>query len=104
MRMTQAMGLPRAAKEFLREFAERINYCEYCERSDGYKCDVLYWVGMFDDEPVFKYHLKDGTKAEEFVQVEIWHSGPMIWKGLRVGAQEFIWDQEDIDRETQTEV
>jgi hypothetical protein len=60
--------------------------------------------GMFDDLPLYRYPLKDGRIATEYVQEEHWSSGPMIWLALRIegkGETETLtWEQKDISQVT----
>ncbi len=90
MRCTQPMGLAPVAVEFLKQNAVVFNGCEHCGRNDGYERKVIGQTGMFDEMDLHEYPLKDGRVAREFVQGEIWSSGPMIWTALEVGH----WDQQ----------
>jgi len=52
---------------------------------------------MFDEEHLRRYDLTDGRTADEFVQEEIWSSGPMVWLGLKVSdGTMFKHPEEDI--------
>ena len=113
IRMHQHMGLSIDALAFLDENALYAP-CQCCGVS-GRSIDdckipskqrVSYevYTGMFDDEyPLYVYTLKDGMIAEEFVQVDPWSSGPVIFLGLRVIDQDvgetinkFEWTEEEI--------
>jgi hypothetical protein len=99
MRCTQPMGLPLKAETFLHNNAERLDVCDHCGRDSGFKTEVIDRIGMFEDLPLLRYTLKDGTQATEYVQTEIWSSGPMIWLGLRTIQQNFEWDKSEITEE-----
>jgi len=96
MRCSQPQGLPSEAIAFLEENAIRIDLCPHCGRDDGYMKKHIGSIGMFDDVPMYEYNLKNGDIAVEYVQEEIWSSGPMIWLGLKVGDKKFEWKKEDI--------
>lgn len=91
IRCSQPQGLPPEAIEFLKQNAVRLNPCTHCLRDDGYKKEIIDTCGMFDDVDLYCYTLSDGDTAIEFVQQEIWSSGPMIWFGLRCKKCIFIW-------------
>ena len=96
MRCSQPQGLPSEAIAFLEEKAIRINLCLHCGRDDGYMKKEIGVTGMFDDVFLYEYNLKNGDIAVEYVQQEIWSSGPMIWFGLKIGNKKFEWKKEDI--------
>jgi hypothetical protein len=104
MRCTQMVGLPKEAYDFLKDNAKLNEYCEYCHRSSGYVRKEIGVTGMFSEEKLFEYQLKDGKVAKECVQSSRWSSGPMIWLELRVSdGRVFSWAQKDI-REANEEV
>jgi hypothetical protein len=87
------MGLPDEAVTFLAANAVRANPCSHCDRDDGPVSKVVGHVGMFDDLALREYELTDGRTAKEFVQEEIWSSGPMIWVALELSDGTRIeWD------------
>lgn len=91
------MGLPESAVAFLHKNAKRLHPCEHCNRDSGPVCREIGRTGMFDDLEILEYELNDGRSATEFVQEEIWSSGPMIWMGLRISdGTEFRWSEEEI--------
>lgn len=97
MRCSQPQGLPQEARDFLTANAIVKNHCVKCNRHDGYEAEKIGSVGMFDDVPVNKYKLKDGTFATEFVQHCIWSSGPMEWFGLHLeDGREFLWPEDEL--------
>ena len=96
MRCSQPQGLPQEAIEFLEENAARKDPCTHCGRDSGYETKEIDRCGMCEDTPIIAYLLKDGTWAEEYLQGEIWSSGPMMWLGLKVGDKKFEWKEEDI--------
>jgi hypothetical protein len=87
------MGLPPDAISFLEENVIRVNPCPHCKRDDGYEVKEIRRTGMYDDTPMLAYKLKDGTWAEEYMQYEVWSSGPMMWFGLQAGDKKFEWDE-----------
>lgn len=91
IRCSQPQGLPPEAVEFLKNNAVKINQCTCCLRYDGYSREIIDTCGMCDDVDLYCYALVNGDTATEFVQEEIWSSGPMIWFGLRCKNSEFIW-------------
>ena len=97
-RSSQPMGLPKKAREFLATNAVKLGYCEHCKRDSGYEREEAERTGMFgDDVPVFRYKLTNGSFAEEFVQEEVWSSGPMMWFGLKVpGGPDILWCEAEI--------
>lgn len=90
------MGLPGDAEGFLRAHAVRVDECLKCRRHSGYKTEVIGTYGMFDELELLKYHLANGTTAEESVQYEVWSSGPMTWLSLKCGDVEFEWLEEEM--------
>lgn len=100
MRCSQSRGLPKEAGEFLRNFAEVKDFCRCCGRDDGYvKEQINEPQGFFSDPALFKYTLRDGSTADEYIQREIWDSGPVTWLGLDVGGRKYEWTQDDINTE-----
>lgn len=91
MRCSQPYGLPDHAEEFLSDNASRVDQCPHCERHDGYRKEVIGTYGMFDELELYRYTLLDGSTADEFVQGEIWSSGPMIWLALKWKDADFRW-------------
>jgi hypothetical protein len=101
MRCSQPQGLSKEAEDFLRENARVKDFCPCCGRDSGYikeQINETDHTQAFDDCALFRYHLKDGIAAEEYVQFEVWDSGPMTWLGLKVGERKFEWSQDDINR------
>lgn len=96
IRCSQPQGLPLEAVEFLKDNAVKINQCTCCYRHDGYQKEVVDTCGMFDDIDLYCYTLVDGSTATEFVQEELWSSGPMIWIGLKWQGSEFKWASSEI--------
>jgi hypothetical protein len=96
MRCSQPQGLSSEAMEFLSQNAIKLNQCTCCQRHDGYKKEVIDTCGMYDDVDLYRYTLVDGTMADEFVQYEVWSSGPMIWFGLRWQGAEFVWHSDEL--------
>jgi len=98
MRCTQPMGLPPEAYAFLLDNTVRRNVCPTCNRDDGPVCEVIGSTGMFDDLPLHQYTLTDGRTATEFVQAEVWSSGPMIWLALDLSdGTKIEWPPEEIE-------
>lgn len=97
MRCTQPYGLSPAARAFLHEQGLRDDPCSHCGRDSGYVKEKYGNVPGAGDLPLFRYTLKDGSVAEEFVQCEIWSSGPMIWTALRLAdGRELLWPEEEL--------
>lgn len=97
MRCTQPYGLPEEAKLFLKIHAVRKDPCDHCGRDSGYTKKEVGIYGMFDEMPLFEYTLADGNTATEFVQHEVWSSGPMVWLGLRTSdGQELLWAESEM--------
>jgi hypothetical protein len=94
MRCDQFIGLPPAAKHYLRATG-----------LEGVLPSVVdTYSGMFEEVyPLYRYELKDDRYAIEFVQADPWASGPCFFLGLRVYgpsgdvADIFCWDEEEID-------
>ena len=99
IRETQPMGLPKGALEFLEKNAKIKSYCKYCHRNDGYIKKPIKHYGMFDELSLYEYDLKDGTKAQEFIQRENWSSGPMIWLGLKTKDKIFKWNEKNLEED-----
>ena len=99
MRCSQPQGLPAHAEEFLRDNAVRVNECQHCQRHDGYQREVIGKYGMFDELDLYRYTLLDGSTADEFVQEEMWSSGPMIWLALKWKNTDFRWSSKAVDQE-----
>lgn len=59
--------------------------------------------GMFDNEyPLYEYTLLDGSVVQEYVQSDMWSSGPCIFLALRYkeskeSVASTLWDQSEID-------
>ena len=62
-----------------------------------------YFIGMFEDKyPLCRAIFPDGVIIEEFVQAEVWSSGPCFFIALRKNGEEIkesLWEQKDIDNE-----
>jgi len=96
-RSSQPMGLPKKALEFLAANAVKLGYCEHCKRCSGYEQEEIGQTGMCGDVPVFRFKLVNGSFAEEFVQEEVWSSGPMMWFGLKIhGGPDILWGEAEI--------
>ena len=94
MRCTQMIGMCSSAKEYLDKHAKRVNCCKECGRDDGFVVEQIGSIGMFNEVPLNRYYLKDGSWANEFEQHCLWSSGPMIWLGLRLkDGTEFKWNE-----------
>jgi hypothetical protein len=90
------MGLALKAEAFLKEHAVLKDPCEHCGRNSGYVCKEIGRIGMFNDLVLSEYKLKDGSVAKEFVQHELWSSGPMIWVALEVDGEKFLWPESEL--------
>lgn len=97
MRCSQPYGLPPKAIEFLNKNAFKLDQCPICKRNSGYKKEIIGTYGMFDELTLYRYILLDGNIAEEFIQEEIWNSGPMIWLGLTWKDAKFKWADKEIN-------
>jgi len=103
IRCSQPMGLPDKARAFLESHALKVNTCPVCCRHDGYDKVEIGNYGMFDELVLNRYFLANGGTADEFIQHEVWDSGPMTWLGLAVcnadnyRIKTFVWPQERID-------
>ena len=98
MRCTQEMGLPGEAVSFLANNAVKMDQCPTCQRHSGYSTNKITngeW-GMFDEYCLLRYDLIGGRTADEFVQTEIWSSGPMVWLGLKV-SDGTVFEHPDAD-------
>lgn len=100
-RSSHYQGLSEEAEKFL-----KLNAKTYVHKFDnGWgPCSVIKPVteeightGMFGEISINKYELKDGSSAIEYVQADPWHSGPVIFMGLRAKDQTFEWTEEEIN-------
>jgi hypothetical protein len=104
MRCSQPMGLPDKAIAFLDAHALKVNICPVCCRHDGYETIEIGSYGMFGEQTLNRYTLADGGKADEFIQHEVWDSGPVTWLGLvvftvdNIQIKKIVWPQEGIMR------
>lgn len=96
MRQSQPFGLPNNALEFLFDNAVRIDVCKHCKRHGGYKKEKIGTYGMFDEIDLYRYTLLSGETADEYIQREVWSSGPMIWLGLTWKGTEFKWQDSEM--------
>jgi hypothetical protein len=94
MRCSQPQGLPKCAEEFLTTNAVKVNECPQCGRYGDYERKIIGTYGMFDELELYRYTLRDGTTIDEFIQEEIWDSGPMIWLALRWKDTTFEWPKD----------
>lgn len=101
MRCSQPQGLPVHAKEFLKDNAVRVNECPHCHRHDGYKREAFGKYGMDDELELYRYTLLDGSTATEFVQEEMWSSGPIIWIALKWKDTRFRWTNGEVDNDNE---
>ena len=97
MRCSQPHGIPPEAIEFLDKNAFRLDQCPICKRNSGYEKEIIDTYGMCDELSLYRYTLLDGSTADEFIQEEIWSSGPMIWLGLKWKDTEFKWPNKAIN-------
>lgn len=120
MRMTQYQGFTQAAHEWLNRNCEAITYTEFTRRvySDGRKETLLPRVvnilkseetdniiyGLCDEEVrnLKRYPLKKGGYVEEYLQAEIWSSGPCMFMALRFSDTKIpinasLWPQKALD-------
>lgn len=100
-RSSHYQGLTSEAREFL-----KLNAKTYLHKfhNDFGECQVLKPLteeisrtGMFEEIEVKRYELKDGSYAEEYVQADPWHSGPVIFMGLKTKDKNFEWTEEEIN-------
>ncbi len=98
-RCSQPQGLPSCAVHFLFDNAIVFNQCPHCNRHDGYQKEVIGTYGMFDELELYRYTLQDGSTAEEYVQHDMWDSGPMIWLALKWKDTEFKWSDKAMNQE-----
>ena len=102
IRCSQPMGLPDKARAFLESHALKVNTCPVCCRHDGYDKVEIGNYGMFDELVLNRYFLANGGTADEFIQHEVWDSGPMTWLGLRVFCEDgdagyvLSWSNEEL--------
>lgn len=91
MRCTQWIGLSSRSRELASAAVSEDTYS--------------HTYGMFDEElPLTRYVLEDGRALEEYVEHEIWSSGPMLYTALRdtTTGESFGWEpgeDSDIDRD-----
>ena len=104
MRCDQFMGLPSSALDFLSKNKVLEDFCEHCGQFIPRELEEIdEFVGMFEDKyPLYRHQLKDGRFADEFVQSDLWSSGPCFFLGLDVHGgdtanQKFTWPQDTID-------
>jgi len=103
-RSTTYYGLTEEAEEFLKENSEFEEY-SYTDRWDNVIkskrpiSEKIGECGMFDDYDLFKYKLKDGTWAEEFIQADPWASGPHVFVALKLsdGKEIGLWPESEIE-------
>lgn len=101
MRCSQPQGLPVEAIEFLDKNAVKLNQCPHCYRHDGYQKKIISHYGMFDELPLYRYTLSNSDTADEYIQAEIWDSGPIIWLCLRLkGGTRIKWRNKVINAMT----
>lgn len=91
MRCSQPQGLPTEASQFLEANVRRVNECRHCHRHNGNTREIIGQYGMFDELNLYRYSLLDSTTAEEYIQKEIWDSGPIIWLALKWKDITFKW-------------
>lgn len=96
MRCSQPQGLPTEANRFLKNNARRVNECRHCYKHNGYHREIIGQYGMYNEFNLYRYSLLDGTTAEEYVQKEIWSSGPIIWMALKWKNIIFEWREEEM--------
>lgn len=97
MRMDQPQGLPRSAVEFLREYEVPPPYCDCCGRPFARDITEIGTYEGFDEHGLYRYKLKDGRTADEFLQASHWSSGPMFFVGLKVSdGTIFKWGDDEI--------
>ena len=107
-RSTQLIGLNYRAKNWLENnklIKEGSALCPHCYKSLDKKCsEVKEFIdndeGMFGESiAMYKYKLKDGRYATEFVQDAPWFGGPVIFLALKIDnikIEESLWDKEEI--------
>lgn len=97
MRCSQPYGLTPEALMFLSQNARKIDHCSHCGRYDDHPKTEIGTYGMQDELGLYRHTLSDGRTADEYVQHEVWSSGPMIWLGLQCGDVKFEWEEEDME-------
>jgi hypothetical protein len=94
MRMDQFAGLPPSALKFLDENRRPPCTCPACGHvTAAYIEAVEEYTGMFGDAyPLYRYQLKHGKTADEFLQCADWSSGAVHFLGLRLeDGTEITW-------------
>lgn len=99
MRCSQPQGLSASAEEFLRNYAVTFNPCKHCKKHDGYKKKSIGKYGMLDELDLYEYILIDGSVAREYIQQEIWDSGPITWLGLTWKDAKFEWADSEMNND-----
>lgn len=105
IRMTQFMGLSKAAEDFIEQHCRRepIKTCPTCKHTTGGDYCLIdeprSVEGMFN-EPIFlnTYLLKGGRIAREVHQTTVWSSGPCIFTCLEIDGEKcYKWPQSEVD-------
>jgi len=115
MRCSQIMGLSDGARKFLKK-GEKLLWTDHIRRvfPDGSEEEEVYEhcaveirpgegsYGMFHEFEFDEFVFPDGTVYEEYVQHEVWSSGPMIWLAIRhkdtkEPVKETLWPCDDLE-------
>ena len=87
-------GLPEAARDFL---AKHVPTCQRCEKLCFYPERVGVFFGdTTGGHPLFRYKLRSGEFACEFLQAAIPHSSPTLtgaafYTGLKTSGRTYWW-------------
>ena len=102
-RSTTYHGLSDEALKFLKENAEfeEFQYTDKWDKVVSSKRPVMEKIeetcGMFDECDMFRYKLKSGSWAVEFVQASPWSGGPHEFIALKVDGKEIgLWPEKTI--------
>ncbi len=113
-RSTSVMGLHERAESFLeghRQFLYKETITKKYpdgnivtkteDKHDIPRTQYDIFDGMCGEEyPLFEYTLKDGSKAQEYVQADPWASGPCIFLALRSEngpIESTLWTDKEIE-------
>ena len=106
MRMTQYIGLPHGADDFLLDNVAKkdASLCPHCGKPTTAVPDQWthgHAAGMFDDKEIAlqAYRLRDGRVVREIEQASPWSSGPMVFTMLVAedGTTLFEWKDSEIE-------
>lgn len=98
MRHDHFLGLPEKALKFLERYGIRCPHCKQVMPNICVEAIGHYASTPNNKYPLMRYLFANDRHADEFLQVDPWSGGSILFLGLKVSdGTEYLWTQEEID-------